>query len=381
MNNSMRIGINFQTSDKYISGVEYYSLGLINGLLRIDKKNEYIVFTNQPELIEDGVTEQGKLSVRKTVHLKTRLQRIMWEHFRLPEISKKEGLDVLHCPHYICPLCSGGVPYVATVHDTIAIDHPEWCRGSNALYYNIFMKHAVNKAARLIAVSRSTSEDIKRNFCVNGSKVRTIYPGIDAIFNADQNFLCQSQVKTQYGLPERYILFVGNTEPKKNISSLIRAYKLLKAKGLPHKLVLAGRRGWKNKKVLSEISKFSADDVMRIGYVERGDLPFVYQMADVFVFVSLYEGFGFPPLEAMACGVPVVASECGAPGETIKGACYIVDASDHEKTAQAIYLMITDEGLRKKYIERGIKASKRFSWDNAAKKTLAIYKEAVESNA
>ena len=132
----MRIGINFHTADRYISGVEYYSLGLINSLLSIDDKNEYCVFTNQAELLKRYVVQSDNLTVRNLDNLNNRLCRVIWEHSRLPQIVIKEKLDILHCPHYICPSIGGAVPYVVTVHDTIAIDYSQWSRISNVIYYN-----------------------------------------------------------------------------------------------------------------------------------------------------------------------------------------------------------------------------------------------------
>jgi len=378
----MRIGINFHAADRYISGVEYYSLGLINSLLSIDDKNEYCVFTNQAELLKRYVVQSDNLTVRNLDNLNNRLCRVIWEHSRLPQIVIKEKLDILHCPHYICPSIGGAVPYVVTVHDTIAIDYSQWSRISNVIYYNLFMKRAVKKASRVIAVSHSTANHLHHNFAVNGEKVRVVYPGVDAIFNTYKDYHRQNKVRTRYSLPRRYILFVGNIEPKKNVMKLLQAYKLLHEKRLPHKLVLAGKRTWKSKSVWNYIyQEFNQGDVVIAGYVDREDLPCVYQMADVFVFPSFYEGFGFPPLEAMACGTPVVASNMGALDETLGKAAYIVDPTDAENIAQAIYLLVTDDRLRRRYIEFGLRQSCKFVWDNAARQTLSVYEEAIRANA
>ncbi|MCJ7506418.1 glycosyltransferase family 4 protein, partial [Candidatus Bathyarchaeota archaeon] len=313
----MRIGINFHTSDKYVSGVEYYSLGLLKGLLHIDKRNDYVVYTNQPDLVREHVSSFENLTISGIGHPKTRLARILWEHTQLPGLAVKEKLDVLHCLSYICPIRRSAVPYVVTVHDTIAIDHPRWCKPTNALYFNLSMGAAIRKASRVISVSECTADDLKRNFQLCCSKLRVIYPGVDGIFNASADFSHQDEVRKRYGLPDRYVLFVGNIEPKKNIGTLLRVLAKLREQGLPHKLVLTGKRTWRSGSELDGIYKEAASgNVVLAGYVARNDLPPVYQMADVFVFLSLYEGFGFPPLEAMACGTPVVSSSRGALKET-----------------------------------------------------------------
>lgn len=372
----MRIGFNFQTMDKYISGVEYYGLGLLNGLLRIDERNEYVVFTNQPDLLRQHVPQAANLSTVEVEYLKTRAARICWEHTRLPRLSVKYKLDVLHCPSYICPLRKLSVPYVVTIHDTIAIDRPQWCKQTNALYFNLFMKAAAKKASRIISVSERSTDDIKRNFNLPCSKIRTIYSGIDNIFRAAKNSARCCEVRANYNLPQRYILYVGNIEPKKNIGTLLRVQKKLREKDLPHKLVIVGKRSWAAKAEMRELSReIASGNVVCPGYVDRNDLPYVYRMADVFVFPSLYEGFGFPPLEAMACGTPVISSRSGSLAETLSDAAIIVEPHNTEQIVQAIYSMITNSSVREKYAQMGLERSSMFNWDSAAEQTLSVYKE------
>jgi glycosyltransferase involved in cell wall biosynthesis len=377
----MRIGLNFQAMDKYFSGVEYYSLGLLNGLLRIDTENTYIVFTNQPDLVREHVPQHTNLSIVEVKYLKTRTARICWEHTQLPRLSAKHKLNVLHCPSYICPLRKQSIPYVVTIHDTIAIDHPQWCKKMNALYFNLFMKAAAKKASRIISVSEHSTDDIKRNFNLPCSKIRTIYPGIDNIFNSGENPSHCSEVGARYNLPQRYILYVGNIEPKKNIVTLLHVTKKLREKGLPHKLVIVGKRTWESEAELEEIShEIAAGNVVCPGYVDRNDLPYVYQMADVFVFPSLYEGFGFPPLEAMACGTPVISTSSGALAETVKGAALIVKPNNIHQITNAICSMIKDSRFRERYTRMGLERSGRFNWDRAAEQTLSVYREVSATN-
>ena len=145
----MRIGFNFHSADDYISGVEYYSLGLLRSLLDIDRQNQYIVFTNRPSLINSCIGSKDNLIVRDCSFLKNRLHRILWEHSRLAHIARKENLDILHCPHYICPATRSSAAYVVTIHDTIAIDHPEWCKKSNAAYYRLFLGRSTKNASKI----------------------------------------------------------------------------------------------------------------------------------------------------------------------------------------------------------------------------------------
>jgi glycosyltransferase involved in cell wall biosynthesis len=288
---------------------------------------------------------------------------------------------VLHCPSYICPLRKQSTPYVVTIHDTIAIDHPQWCKKTNALYFKLFMKAAAKKATRIISVSERSTDDIKRNFDLPCSRIRTIHSGIDNIFNSGENSSRCSEVKACYNLPQRYILYVGNIEPKKNIVTLLRVQKKLREKNLPHKLVIVGKRSWESKAELEEISReIAAGNVVCPGYVDRNDLPYVYKMADVFVFPSLYEGFGFPPLEAMACGTPVITTRGGALAETVKDAALIVEPHNTQQITNAICSIITNSRFREKYTRMGLKRSGMFSWDRAAEQTLSVYREVSVTN-
>jgi len=335
------------------------------------------VFTNRPGLVGRYVGEARNLRVRG-VGLRTRWQRIAWEHTVLPEAAKEERLDVLHCPHYICPARRGREPYVTTIHDTIAVDRPEWCKRLNAAYYGLAMGRAVENSTRVISVSGNTAGDIGRNFGAGEEKVRTVYSGIDPIFTNETNDAEEGRVRRLYTLPEKYILYVGNIEPKKNVGGLLRAYKLLKDRGVEHKLVLAGRRTWRSEGVWRAIrDNFREGDVIVTGYIEREDLPAIYRMAEVLAFVSLYEGFGFPPLEAMACGTAVVSSARGALAETIGASALVAEPEDAEQIAERLYSVITDGELRRRHAELGLREARRFCPERWAQETLKVYEEAA----
>jgi glycosyltransferase involved in cell wall biosynthesis len=249
------------------------------------------------------------------------------------------------------------------------------------MYYGLSMGRAVEKSTRVIAVSKTTSADISRNFDPDSSKVQTIYPGIDPIFTNQADTLEDSAVRSRYRLPQEYILYVGNIEPKKNIAGLLRAYKILKERGVRHKLVLVGKRTWRSESVWHDISEnFGRGDVVVTGYVEREHLPAIYRMAGVFAFVSLYEGFGFPPLEAMACGTPVVSSGRGALAETTGKSAMIVEPEDVEAIAEAIYSLLSNAELCQRHIQPGLNEVRRFCPERSARETLSIYREAAGSN-
>lgn len=378
----MRIGFNFHSRDNYISGVEYYSLGLLRALLEIDYKNQYVVFTNKPDMVKCHIGHYNNLNIRYYSFLKSRLSRIFWEHSRLPFLATQERLDVLHCPHYICPVIKSSAAYVITIHDTIAIDHPEWCKKTNSVYYKMFMRQALKSASRIIAVSQFTSERIYHNFNVNNSKIKIIPPGIDNdIFNLRQDAERQRKLRSRYKINEKYILFSGNIEPKKNIFNLLRAFKLLKNAGLKHSLVISGQRTWKSKKVFDFIrTKFSSTDVILAGYIDRKDIGTVYRMADCLALPSLCEGFGFPALEAFACGVPVAASCVGILKQITEKAYSRLEPHNPEQIANSIHRLLTNQKLRDEQTAKAINEAEKFKWSYCAAKTLELYKEIIKQN-
>ena len=378
----MRIGFNFHSNDRYISGVEYYSLGLLRGLLDIDRQNQYMVFTNKPELVMSHIGSRDNLAIRDCSFLKNRLRRILWEHLKFPFIVRKEKLDVLHCPHYICPAFRSSAAYVVTIHDTIAIDNPDWCKISNALYYGKFMGRSVKTASKIAAVSKFTAERINHNFSLNGSKVEVIYPGIDTgIFNLYQDTERHDRVRKKYDLPEDYILYSGNIEPKKNILNLLKAFRLLRDNGTKHSLVISGQRNWKSENVFDFLrTEFGPEEVILTGYVDRGDIGVVYKMADCLLLPSLCEGFGFPALEAFACGVPVAASRVGILREINKKSYTNLEANYSERMAESINRLLTDYKLRELQIKTAQTEIQKFNWSDCAAKTLALYREAIEAN-
>ena len=377
----MKIGFIFHTANSFISGVEYYSLGLLQALLDIDSKNQYVVFTNKREMLQSYTGNRDNLLLKDCRFIKSRLLRIISQQLLLPLIAEKEKLDLIHFPHYICPALKSKTPYIITIHDTIAIDHPNWCKITNAAYYNIFMKSAANSARKIITVSISSKKRISHNFSTATSKVNLIYPGIEKNFNPYQDIKKQKEIVAKYDLPEKYILYVGNIEPKKNILNLLRAFKILKRNGLSHKLVLVGKRNWKSKNIFKYISsQFNNGDIQQLGYADRDDLAFIYKSADCFVWPSLCEGFGFPPLEAFACGLPIAATQTGILKEINKQAYSAIDPENPEQIAESVTRLITDNKLREQQIKTALVEIRKYSWPDCAHKTLKLYKELVKSN-
>ena len=217
---------------------------------------------------------------------------------------------------------------------------------------------------------------------MDSSKVEVIHPGIDTgIFNLYQDTKRQNQVRTKYNLPENYILYSGNIEPKKNILNLLKAFKLLRNNGAKHSLVISGQRNWKSKNIFDFLcTEFGPDEVILTGYIDRADIGYVYKMADCLLLPSFCEGFGFPALEAFACGVPVAAACVGILQEIDKNAYTNLNPHDPEQMAESITQLLTDYKLRELQIKTALTEVQKFNWSDCAAKTLALYREVCQAN-
>jgi glycosyltransferase involved in cell wall biosynthesis len=239
------------------------------------------------------------------------------------------------------------------------------------------MKVSVKRAEKIITGSEAAKADIVNLLNVAEEKVEVTRFGLEEIFHPvdDEKLL---PLREKYRLPERFILFVGTIEPRKNILNLVRAFHKLDR---DMSLVIAGRKGWLFEEIFKEVERLHLGErIIFLDYFSETDLPLLYNAASVFVYPSLYEGFGFPPLEAMACGTAVVASDKGALGETISDACYVVKPDSHESIANGIYKVITDSSLKEELIVRGKEVSLQFNWETAARQTLSLYGEVVGTN-
>lgn len=344
---------------KQNSGVQYYTEYLLKALQQIKSLDfEFDILKN------DNINGKGGSS----------LKRIIFEVFLLKFYIKKKHFDLYHSPHYILPN-RFKIPAVVTIHDLITLDFPELCKYQSVFYFNFFFKKTIRNANIIIAVSHIVKKDIIRHFNVDAHKIRVIHLGIDPIFKNTLDF----DLAIKYRLPEKYILFVGNIEGKKNLTRLLLAFnELINQNKIEHKLVLVGKKGWKNKSVYKTISKYNLKPyILFTGYVPKKDLPAIYSMSDLFVFPSIYEGFGIPPLEAMACGIPVIVSNQGASPEICGDACLLVNPYDIHEMAKSIEILLNNKELRQNKINLGLERVKQFNWEKTAKETLKIYEEAI----
>jgi len=303
-----------------------------------------------------------------------------WEEFLLPTELLPLRLDLLHSPDFILPTrrtCAG----VVTVHDLAFLRFPEWLTPAAARYYGR-VGQAVHSAERVIAVSECTRRDLLELLDVPEEKVAVIHEAAGAPFRPVQLPPTSREFRGRHLAPQRFALFVGTIEPRKNLPTLLRAFRLLLERHPrldPHpRLIIVGAQGWLSESVFGLVNELRlAQEVAFIGQVSEEDLIWLYNAARFLVFPSLYEGFGLPPLEAMSCGTPVIASNAGAIPEVVGSGGLLLDPHDVDGWAEAMAELWSDDARRARLRLLGLEQAARFSWQRAAQETLALYREAV----
>ncbi|MBI3814825.1 MAG: glycosyltransferase family 4 protein [Nitrospinae bacterium] len=273
-------------------------------------------------------------------------------------------------------------PSVIIVYDVIPLLFPQFFLRRLCVYYRIFLPKFIQQADAIISISYCTKEDILKKVPVDKEKIHVIYPGISESFKIIRDFSKIDYIKSKYNTGEHYILFAATIEPRKNIIGLLKAFRLLcNQKNITHKLVIVGRRGWRYKEVFQTLDKFDSVIKGRIvftDFVPDGDLLYLYNGANIFVYPSFYEGFGLPPLEAMACGCPVVVSNVASLPEACGDAAYYINPYNINSIAEGIYKVITDGNLKQELIQKGLKQVKMFNWDKTAKQYLSILEDVIQ---
>jgi glycosyltransferase involved in cell wall biosynthesis len=298
------------------------------------------------------------------------------EQIELPRILRRHKVDLLHSPHFNLPLVSP-CPVVATLHDVIYLacreDLPSWL---GRLYYRLMMKAAVRRADRMITVSEFSRQEIGRYLSPAPEKIEVIHPAVDPRFSRVGDLNRVQAVLARYGITQNYILYTGIFKPRKNHAGLLRAFRYFLNMGKQAQLVIAGPLGDGERELRSLAAQLGVTgQVVFTGLVDDAELCVLYTGARVYACPSLYEGFGFTVLEAMACGAPVVSSRETSLPEVAGDAALYADARNPEEFGAAMYRVFTDQALRERLVEAGFKNMARFSWTLAAERTLHVYEQ------
>jgi glycosyltransferase involved in cell wall biosynthesis len=370
----MRIAIDARKLHDF--GIGTYIRNLLQGLARIDGRTEYIVLSRPDDV--PMVTELGG-NFRAVAE--TARPYSIAEQVRVPISLLREKAQLVHEPHYVLPVATR-CRAVVTIHDCIHLMFPQYLPGRLAyVYARAAMWRAATKADRVLTVSEASKRDILRFFDIPAEKVTVIYNAIDQRFLGPPDAERMELARQRFQLDHPFVLYVGNIKPHKNLERLLDAFARVRAGGLDDlRLVIIGDELSKYPPLRHAVHRHRLEKYVRFfGFQPYDTLAAFYRLARVFAFPSLYEGFGLPPLEAMACGTPVVTSNVSSLPEVAGGAALLVDPHDPASIAGALHRAVTDDVLRAELIAKGLARARQFSWAESVASIHRIYFEVLQS--
>ncbi len=361
----MKIGVDARPLTYRMTGIGVYLKHLLDELQRIDDANQYYLISNGRIRYVLSNTNWHKVEGR----CQKRLLSTFWMQCRAPVIASELKLDVFWGPrHHLPLLLPARMKAVLTVHDIVHLVCPGTMPVPHLLVERLLMRWSVSRAVCIIAVSQSTASGIQKAYKVASTKIKTVHSGASA-----PGGTMHAKPAFSRALPSAYFLFVGTPEPRKNIERIFKAFELMQPEDRKLHLVIAGGPGWKNKAFLDSLRDHPLNQyVWFTGYVETDALSTLYENALCLLFPSLYEGFGLPILEAMACGTPVITSNISSMPEIAGDAALLVDPYDVDALARSMREILTNKKLRKELIAKGFERVKQFSWERCARQTLQV---------
>ncbi len=368
----MRIAIDARKLRDY--GIGTYIRNLLRHLSRIDQATEYVLLCQDQDCgIAAGLGENFR-----TVSERSPAYSVS-EQLRVPMCLRREGIDLFHAPHYVLPPLTP-CKTIVTIHDCIHLRFPQYLPNRLAYAYaRTSLWLATHRSNRILTVSAASKRDILKYFHVPPEKIDVIYNAIDERFGEAPDPQEIAHVRERYQLDDRFVLYAGNIKPHKNLERLIEAFFTLRKSGFEQvKLLIIGDEISKYATLRRAVHKYKLHKHVRFfGFVPDKTLAILYRLADVFVFPSLYEGFGLPPLEAMASGTPVITSNVSSLPEVVGDAALLIDPYDPEAIAEAIRRVLSEPALRSDLRERGFRRVREFSWERSVSRVRDIYEEVL----
>lgn len=379
--NNKKIGIDARFYGPKQKGLGRYTKEIVDRIVALDKENEYVIFLS-PENFEEFKTDNPNV---KKVLASARWYSLA-EQISLPRLIAREKLDLIHFPHFNVPLLCR-TKFVVTIHDLILTKFPTvkastlnpflyWFKN---LAYKIVIHRAVHRAVKILAVSQFTKDDLINKFKINGNKIIVTRLGAaDIFYDGALDVNKDKEVLIKYGINKRFLLYVGNAYPHKNLEGLIEDFPLILESAKDLQLVLVGNSDYFYERVKEFSQEFdsSGKDFVFPGFVPGNDLNCLYRNASVYIFPSKYEGFGLPPLEAMAQGCPVISSNQASMPEILGDAAIYFNPENENEMIEKILSVINNAELREGLIKKGKEQVKKYDWNKCAEETLLSYSEA-----
>jgi glycosyltransferase involved in cell wall biosynthesis len=367
----LRVAIDSRTLGAPKTGDRTYCLNLLRGLAALRPEGEFLLYTERETGLPDSLPSNFE-PVVLTAPLPG-----LWTPWSLPWDLRRRAACLLHVQYIIPPIAP--CPVITTIHDISFRRHPEWFPLKHRILLNLLIPMAARNAAHVITGSEFTRSDLIGAFDLPPEKVTVTPYAADPIYRPIEPDAARRAVKQRFGLRGPFVLAVGVLQPRKNLPRLVRAFARV-ARDTPHTLALVGKPGWAHEELNRAAAASGLGSRIHFtGYVPDADLPFLYNATDLFVYPSLYEGFGIPPLEAMACGTPVVTSNVTSLPEVVGDAALTVDPTDESALADAIRRALADEPLRSRLRAAGLARAAAFSWERTAALTLEVYQRFQET--
>jgi len=373
----VKIAISTSVIQRGRTGIAQYVFALVRALLPHTPHHElHLLVLEEDRSFFDFARDHVRILPIPESH-RPAIRNILWHQRHLPSIARQEGWDVLHVPSYRRLLWRHPCPLAATIHDLAPFRVSGKYDPLRMFYGRVVLRRLAQRQDAIIAISENTAADIRSCFLVPESRLRVIHNGLDHHrFHLGDPTAAKATVQQRFGLDQPYFLYVSRLEhPAKNHVRLIAAYdSFRKATGLPWLLAFGGSdwHGAESIRAASAASPFALD-IRFLGFIADAELPDLYRAAGAFVYPSLYEGFGFPPVEAMACGCPVISSTRGALAEVVADAAECIDPLDVPDLDTALRTLATDETRRRQLVTAGLTNARRFQWDVCAQATLDVW--------
>ncbi len=372
----MKIGIDASLVVGEKAGVGWSTANLIEALATVDQKNQYSLYPFFYHIFDPRFKELVAPAKNFSVRFKALPEawiRHLWFQSRIPRHRLLGKVDVLHSTTFCCPPVHSG-KLIVTIYDISFVNYPECHTEANRVHCLTGTLESAMQADRIIAISQNTKKDLVEYFNVRDDRIDVIPLAARTDFHPRPMTEVQTYVTEHWGLDKPYLLSVGTVEPRKNLKHLIRVYCGLSEEiRNQYPLVIAGGEGWLSSDIYEWILEIGAESSIHfLGYVGSA-LPWLYCGATCFIYPSLYEGFGMPPLEAMACGIPVITSNTSSLPEVAGDAALLIDPLSEEELSSAIIKVVSDPTLRQTLSDKGLDQARKFSWDQIARDTLKVY--------
>lgn len=374
----MRIALDYTAGIRQGAGIGQYVRSLVEAMLAQDTSNTYTMITSGRPSDERSFPVAANVQGR-SVLIPDRYLNVLWYRWRVPLYANyfTGPADIYHGLDFGLPPLAGRIRKVVTVYDLAFLEHPETSVPSLAAYLNKIVPEAVASANVVAAISFATRKALIEHYKTPPEKITVIPCGVGPAFRRITDPLQREAIRQKFELTHPFILSVGTLEPRKNHLGLIKAfYEVQQRYPTPTLLALAGGKGWLYDETRQMVSKLQLEHKVRfLGRVSESELITLYSLADIFAFPSFFEGFGIPPLEAMACGAPVITSNTSSLPEVVGDAALLVDPHDTTSLADAILRLLQDESLRDALRQKGYVQAQHYTWSTAASKMLSVYQQ------